>query len=74
MRNGAPDCVSAGGESPCPVRLLRFYARDGTELGRYAVGDYVSALAVAPPQREGAMAQVWVGLSKEVVGLEWQRW
>lgn len=57
-----------------PDGTIRFYARDGTELGRQAMGEYVTALAAEEPQKPGERSRLWAALGDEVVALEWQTW
>jgi hypothetical protein len=53
---------------------LRIFDIDGNELDRYAMGEQIYALAVAPPDRSGGKPRVWVSVGRDVIGLEWQQW
>lgn len=53
---------------------VRIVDIDGNELDRYAMGEHIYALAVAPSGKPGEKPRVWVSLGQEVVGLEWRQW
>ena len=67
--DGRPEWAAAPSDG-----TVRFYDMAGKELGRQAMGDYVTALAVEEPQTAGGKARLWVGLGSELVGLEWVQW
>jgi len=54
-----------------PDGTVRVYDVAGSELGSFALGQQVGALAVVPGA-SGEKPQVWVGLRREVRVLEWQ--
>jgi hypothetical protein len=53
---------------------VRIYDIDGNELDRYAMGEDIHALAVAPSDKPGGKDRLWVSIGQEVVGLEWEKW
>jgi len=57
-----------------PDGTVRFYDMAGKELGRQAMGDYVTALAVEESPTAGGKDRLWVGLGSELVCLEWVQW
>jgi FG-GAP-like repeat len=46
--------------------------KNGKELGRHAMGRYVTGLACSRPKKRGAKARLWVAMDRELVGLDWQ--
>ncbi len=57
-----------------PDGTLRVYNKDGVELCRQAMGQYLTALTVTPPERKGGRARVWVAEGPRIVGLDWRKW
>ncbi len=57
-----------------PDGTLRAYTKDGVELCRQGMGQFLKALAVTPPGKRGGRARVWVAMGSEVLGLDWQKW
>jgi hypothetical protein len=57
-----------------PDGTLRVYNRDGVELCRQAMGQYIAALTVTPPGKKGGRARAWVAMGRRIVGLDWQKW
>jgi hypothetical protein len=53
---------------------VRVFDIDGNELDRYAMGQHIYALAIAPPGKSGDKPRLWVSIGQDVVGLEWHQW